>query len=102
MLDLAKEDPSGIGVIVNNYIHILENDFRGIDNIESITGETNGEITNGIRSIQLINKVTKGSSSTQFTAGIMKDLVLLSLKLMNYILQVLKILILRLNIIMDL
>lgn len=68
MLDLAKKDPSGIGVIVNNYIHILENDFRGIDNIESITGETNGEITNGIRSIQLINKVTKGTSSTQFTA----------------------------------
>lgn len=67
MLDLAKKDPSGIGVIVNNYIHILENDFRGIDNIENITGETNGEITNGIRTIQLINKVTKGSS-TQFAA----------------------------------
>ena len=50
-------------VIVNNYVHILENDFRGIDNIDNITGEAAGEITNGIRSIQLINKVTKASNS---------------------------------------
>lgn len=64
LMDLADLDPNGMGVIINNYIHILENDFRGIDNIENITGEANGEITNGIRSIQLINKVTKPSNST--------------------------------------
>ena len=62
--DLAKKDPTGIGNIVNNYVHILENDFRGIDNVENITGEPNGEITNGIRSIQLINKVTKPSNTS--------------------------------------
>ena len=60
--DLAQQDDN-IRVIVNNYVHILENDFRGIDNIDNITGEANGEITNGIRSIQLINKVTKASNS---------------------------------------
>ena len=60
--DLADSDDN-ISVIVNNYVHILENDFRGIDNIDNITGDTNGEITNGIRSIQLINKVTKASNS---------------------------------------
>lgn len=60
--DLAQKDDK-IRIIVNNYIHILENDFRGIDNIDNITGEANGEITNGIRSIQLINKVTKASNS---------------------------------------
>lgn len=60
--DLASKDKK-IENIVNNYVHILENDFRGIDNIDNITGEANGEITNGIRSIQLINKVTKASNS---------------------------------------
>ena len=60
--DLAEKDDK-IAIIVNNYVHILENDFRGIDNIDNITGEPNGEITNGIRSIQLINKVTKASNS---------------------------------------
>lgn len=53
-----------IGNIVANYVHILEHDFKGIDNIENLTGEPNGEITNGIRSIQLINKVTQGASTT--------------------------------------
>lgn len=60
--DLARKDDN-IKIIVNNYVHILENDFRGIDNVDNITGEANGEITNGIRSIQLINKVTKASNS---------------------------------------
>lgn len=60
--DLAGRDKN-IENIVNNYVHILENDFRGIDNIDNITGEPNGEITNGIRNIQLINKVTKASNS---------------------------------------
>lgn len=64
MMDLAEKDDD-IKNIVYNYIHVLENDFRGIDNIENITGESNGEITNGIRSIQLINKVTQ-TGTTQF------------------------------------
>ena len=62
LADLANEDDN-IATIVNNYVHILENDFRGIDNIDNITGEPNGEISNGIRSIQLINKVTKATNS---------------------------------------
>ena len=60
--DLASYDENA-KTIINNYVHILENDFRGIDNVDNITGEPNGEITNGIRSIQLINKVTKASNS---------------------------------------
>lgn len=60
--ELAKRDKK-IETIVNNYVHVLENDFKGIDNIDNITGETNGEITNGIRSIQLINKVQKPTNS---------------------------------------
>lgn len=63
LADLRDKDPNGVGLIIDNYVHILENDFRGIDNIDNITGEANGEITNGIRSIQLINKVTKPSNS---------------------------------------
>lgn len=60
--DLAERDDN-IKTIVNNYVHILENDFRGIDNVDNITGEANGEISNGIRSVQIINKVTKASNS---------------------------------------
>jgi hypothetical protein len=59
--DLAAQDDNA-RVIIDNYVHILENDFRGIDNIDNITGET-GEITNGIRSIQIINKVMKPTNS---------------------------------------
>lgn len=59
--DLAMQDEN-IRTIVNNYVHILENDFRGIDNVDNITGET-GEITNGIRSVSVINKVMKPTNS---------------------------------------
>ena len=59
--DLAEQDEN-IRTIVDNYVHILENDFRGIDNVDNITGET-GEITNGIRSISVINKVMKPTNS---------------------------------------
>ena len=61
--DLRDKDPNGVGVIIDNYVHILENDFRGLDGLENITGEASGEITNGIRSISIINKVTKPSNS---------------------------------------
>ena len=64
LVDLARLHPDDIGVLLKNYVHILEHDFRGLDNVENITGEPNGEITNGIRSIQLINKVTKGAATT--------------------------------------
>ena len=63
MNDLAVKSPE-IKTIVSNFVHILERDFKGIDNVENITGEPNGEISNGIRSIQLINKVTQGASTT--------------------------------------
>ena len=59
--DLAAQDENA-RIIIDNYVHILENDFRGIDNIDNITGET-GEITNGIRSISIINKVMKPTNS---------------------------------------
>ena len=55
--DLADADKNGTGKLVKNYVHILENDFKGIDNIDNLTGEGN-EITNGISSINLINNIT--------------------------------------------
>lgn len=63
MADLATYNEE-VQKIVGNYVHIMEHDFKGIDNIENITGEPNGEISNGIRSIQLINRVTQGASTT--------------------------------------
>jgi hypothetical protein len=60
--DLADRDKDGVGRIINNYVHVLENDFKGIDNLDNISADF-GEVTNGIRSIQLINKVNKPSNS---------------------------------------
>lgn len=63
LADLRDKDQDGIGLLIDNYVHILENDFRGIDNIDNITGDSSGEITNGIRSISVINKVMKPTNS---------------------------------------
>lgn len=63
LVDLASKSTTGIKPLLDNYIHILENDFRGIDSMDGITGEATSEISNGIRSIQVINKVTKPSNS---------------------------------------
>ena len=48
---------------IKNYIYILENEFRGLDGIEDITSEQ-GEYTNGINQLQLINKVNEQSTGT--------------------------------------
>ena len=63
MEDLAKYD-DGFKSLINNYIHVLEHDFKGLDGLDNIQGEANGEITNGIRSLQIINKVTKPATTT--------------------------------------
>jgi hypothetical protein len=64
MEDLAGLDPEGFGTLINNYVHVLEHDFKGLDGLDNIQGEANGEITNGIRSLQIINKVTKPATTT--------------------------------------
>ncbi len=68
--DLCEKD-EGIKLLVQNYIHILENDFRGIDNIDNIVGEAIGDISNGARTAQVINKTVK-QSNTSFSMTYME------------------------------
>jgi hypothetical protein len=68
--DLCEKD-EGIKLLVQNYIHILENDFKGIDNIDNIIGEAIGDISNGARTAQVINKTVK-QSNTSFSMTYME------------------------------
>ena len=58
--------------LINNYAHILEFENRGISGIDNITTE-NGQLTNGINQVNIINKVNKPSDST-FTASYQEKL----------------------------
>jgi len=58
---LAKENKK-YDILLNNYIHIIENEFRGIDGLENLTTET-VELTNGISNINMISKVNEQSAS---------------------------------------
>lgn len=48
--------------MINTYLHILENEFVGLEGIENITTGT-GEISNGIRTLNYINKVEQASGT---------------------------------------
>lgn len=51
------------GDLIATYLKILEQEFRGISGLDDITTDT-GEFTNGITSINMINKVTEQSAGT--------------------------------------
>ena len=59
---LAIEN-SEYATLLKNYIHILENEFRGIDGLDDLTTDTI-ELTNGISNLNVISKVTEQSAST--------------------------------------
>lgn len=48
--------------LLKNYIHILENEFRGLDGLEDLTTE-NIDLTNGISTLNIISKVNEQSAS---------------------------------------
>lgn len=49
--------------LISTYIHVLEYEFRGLDGIDNMGSET-AELTNGVKSINVINKTTSQSGST--------------------------------------
>lgn len=48
--------------LIDTYVHILEYEFRGLSGLDNMQSET-AELTNGIQSINVINKVTTPSAS---------------------------------------
>lgn len=65
-LDKAKSYNTEYENMIRTYRHILEYEFKGLQGIEDLTSETN-EITNGIRGLQMITRVTEqGGTNFQF------------------------------------
>jgi len=65
LLDLANDEnsPAYYKQLLQNYVEILENEFRGLSGIESIGVDTL-EITDGISQMNFIGKVNMQSAST--------------------------------------
>ena len=59
---LASTDEK-IQTIVDNFVHILEYEFKGLDGIEDLTTDTL-DIADGISTLNLISKVNEQSAST--------------------------------------
>lgn len=51
------------GDLITSYVKILEQEFRGLEGIENITSEQ-GDFTNGLTTINMINKVAETSNGT--------------------------------------
>lgn len=62
-MDKLAEKNAKYKALWDNYLHILEYEFRGIDGLENITSDTSS-IENGISTLEMITKVTKQSAST--------------------------------------
>ena len=65
LLDLATTDGYSLYYkhLLQNYVEILENEFRGLSGLESLSSDTL-EITDGISQMQFIGKVNMQSAST--------------------------------------
>jgi len=63
MAELANTSCEEYSRIIQNYAHILEFENRGLSGIDNISVES-GELTNGINSVKIINKVNKSTDST--------------------------------------
>lgn len=62
-LDTLAAQNSTYKTLLENYLHILVHEFRGIDGFEDITTETQ-TLTNGISELNIITKVQMQSAST--------------------------------------
>ena len=62
-LSLLLQKNSEMGKVIRCHTHILEYEFRGLSGLDNITTET-GQLTNGINSINIINKVVKQDAGT--------------------------------------
>lgn len=62
MTMLGEKDPQNAGLIVKNFQHILETEFKGLDGLPDITGDTGMQISDGINEVNLIGKVSRDTS----------------------------------------
>ena len=62
MTMLGEKDPNNAGLIVKNFQHILETEFKGLDGLPDITGDSGMQISDGINEVNLIGKVSRDTS----------------------------------------
>jgi hypothetical protein len=62
-MDKLAEQSSDISALVQSFRHMLEYEFRGLSGLPDISGET-FEITDGVNTQNIINKVTSDTSIT--------------------------------------
>lgn len=62
-MEVLAAENSDFKNLLDNYVHVLEYEFRGLDGLENITSETL-ELTNGISNLNVISKVVEQSAST--------------------------------------
>ena len=63
MTMLAENDDSA-ALLVNNFRHILETEFKGLDGLPDTTGDTGMQISDGINEQNMIGKVSRDTSIT--------------------------------------
>ena len=61
-LEKLSSTNSDYKTLIDNYTHILEYEFRGLDGLENMTGDTS-ELTNGISNLNIVTKVNQQSAS---------------------------------------
>lgn len=67
-MEMYATTDTDVALVVNNYKHLLEYEFLGLDGLNDIQSETQ-TINDGLRQIQLINKVTEEASATITLSG---------------------------------
>lgn len=63
MTELASRDESA-ALLVNNFRHMLETEFRGMDGLPDTMGDTGMQISDGINEQNMIGKVSRDTSIT--------------------------------------
>lgn len=60
-MDILANKDNKVKVLQDNFIHIIESEFRGLNGVPDITSDP-GTITNGVNELQIINNVTMDTS----------------------------------------
>ena len=61
-IDMLAEKDQNAKLLADNFRHILENEFRGMDGLPDLTGDAGMNISDGINEQNLIGKVSRDTS----------------------------------------
>ena len=88
-IDMLAEKDANAKLLADNFRHILENEFRGMDGLPDLTGDTGMNISDGINEQNLIGKVSR-DTSIQVTMSFYEKIGTPIIKFCNYYLTGIK------------